>query len=91
MNQGGCQGQNTVCRCTAEAFIEGLGKTLKREIPAYHFTHGGLLLNGCVLTMFYFADVQMGMLAVAMSITGPTKFLRFSGKLLSPNLVASDN
>jgi hypothetical protein len=41
--------------------------------------------------MFYFADVQMGMLAVAMSIIGPAKFLRFSGKLLSPNLAASDN
>ena len=41
--------------------------------------------------MFYFADVQMGMLAVAMSIRGPTNFLRFSGKLLEPNLAASDN
>ena len=61
------------------------------EIPAYQFTHGAVLLNGCMFTMFYFSDVQMGMLAVAMSIAGPTKSLRFSGKMLSPNLAASDD
>ena len=51
------------------------------EIPAYHFKHGGLLVNGCVSTVFYFTDVQMGMIAVAMSIRGPVNFVRFSGKL----------
>jgi len=33
----------------------------------------------------------MGMLAVALSMSGPTKFLRFSGKLLEPNVTAFDN
>ena len=61
------------------------------EIPVYHFTHGGLRLNGHLSTMFYFSDVQVGMLAVATSMTGPTNFLRFSGKLLKPNLGVSDN
>lgn len=60
-------------------------------IPAYHFTHGGLLMNGRISTMFYFSDVQMGLLAVAMSLAGPTQLVRFSGKLLSPNLAASEN
>ena len=84
-----------LCEVSKEIFPDASALVLDRvtlvEIPAYHFTHGGLFVNGCVSTMIYFADLQMGMLAVAMSMSGPTKFVRFSGKLLAPNLAASDN
>jgi hypothetical protein len=61
------------------------------EVPGYSFTHGGFFMNGCVSTMIYFSDLQMGLLAVAMSMSGPTQFARFSGKLVSPNLAPSEN
>jgi hypothetical protein len=99
MRKGNCVRNQVLeailCEIGKEVFPAAAAVVLKHvrfvEIPAHHFTHGGLLVNDCMSTMFYFADVQMGMLAVAMSMTGPAKFVRFSGKLLAPNLVASDN
>jgi hypothetical protein len=48
-------------------------------------------MNGYPSTMFYFSDLQMGLLAVPVSMTGMAKFLRFSAKHLAPNLAPSDN
>jgi hypothetical protein len=87
--------ESILCEIGKQVFPDAPVVVLSRavfvEISAYHFTHGGFRLNGHLSTMFYFSDVQVGMLAVATSMTGPTNFLRFSGKLLKPNLDASDN
>jgi hypothetical protein len=76
-----------LCECGKEVFSKApavvLGPSTLVDLPGYNFTHGGFHLNGHMSTMFYyFSDIQMGMLAVAMSMTGPTKFLRFSGMCL---------
>jgi hypothetical protein len=41
--------------------------------------------------MFYFSDLQMGLLMVTLSMSGLTQFARFTGRHPSPNLAPSDN
>lgn len=84
-----------LCEMGKEVFPDAPAIILSRiafvEIPGYNFTHGGFLMNGRPSTMFYFSDLQMGLLAVPVSMSGLTKFLRFTAKHPAPNLAPSDN
>lgn len=48
-------------------------------IDEYHFTHAGGMINGSPLQMFYFSDIDKGLLAVLMS-GGMTQFARITRK-----------
>ncbi|MCI0399534.1 MAG: hypothetical protein L0332_24130 [Chloroflexi bacterium] len=50
------------------------------RLPEQGFIHGGCVLNGHVVNFFYFEDIQVGMMAIALSRKqGETKIVRFSG------------
>jgi hypothetical protein len=58
-----------------------LRDVLLTRLPDQHFIHGTALLNGRIATVFYFEDVQMGLLAVAVSLsTNQMTVARFSGR-----------
>ena len=61
------------------------------ELPGYHFIHGGFFLNNCVSSVFYFEDLGMGMMAVATSMAGETRFVRFSTRMPAPSFEPSQN
>jgi hypothetical protein len=55
---------------------------LLTRLPERHFIHGGGTLNGRVVTVFYFEDVAVGLVAVASPSSKETKLARFTGKPL---------
>ncbi len=61
------------------------------ELPGHQFIHGGFSLNGCQSMLIYFDDVQMGLIAVALSMSGEMRFARFSTELLKPDTEPSEN
>jgi hypothetical protein len=61
------------------------------EIAEHQFTHGGCFINGHFTSLFYFSDVQMGLMAMVRSLGGQTQLIRFSGKDASPNVNFSAN
>jgi hypothetical protein len=61
------------------------------EVPGHQFIHGGFFLNGCVSTLFYFTDLHQGMMAVAVSMRGDTRLVRFSGMQPDPSREPSAN
>lgn len=49
------------------------------RVPEHKFVHGGCLLDGKIAQFFYYEDIHVGLLAVAMSFqTGETQFARFT-------------
>jgi hypothetical protein len=55
---------------------------LLTRLPERHFIHGGGTLNGRVVTVLYFEDVAVGLVAVASPSSKETKLARFTGKPL---------
>lgn len=47
------------------------------HVPAYQFYHGACFINGTMMTVIYFEDIDMGMVAIA-AFTETTTFARFS-------------
>ena len=54
----------------------GLTEFLLLSVDPHHFLHGGFLVKGRVGTVFYFEDVQMGLVCVADG-SGHTPMARF--------------
>ncbi len=50
---------------------------LVNHIEEYQFYHGACFMNGYMITLIYFSDIDVGMAAIA-SFEGPTTFARFS-------------
>jgi hypothetical protein len=51
------------------------------QVAEQQFVHGGCAINGCLATVIYFDDVQLGLLSVVMPPPGTeTKLVRFSGR-----------
>ena len=54
---------------------------LLTRLPEQQFVHGGFLLNGQLGNVFYFEDLQMGLMAVVVSVApSETRMVRFSGR-----------
>ena len=65
---------------------------LLSRLPEHQFIHGGGQLNGKMITLLYFEDVQVGLLAVLWSARpSETKMARFSGRTLSGSHKPSAN
>lgn len=65
---------------------------LLKQLPEYHFYHGGGCLGGKVANVLYFEDVCVGLLGVMWSFSATeTKFARFKGRPLTPPPVPSVN
>jgi hypothetical protein len=57
---------------------------LLTRVPGRHFIHGGGALNGRMLTLLYFEDIAVGLVAVvAAAAPADTKLARFTGKPLT--------
>ena len=53
------------------------------RLAEQQFVHGGCAINGCLATVIFFEDVQLGLLSVVMPPPGTeTKLVRFSGRRL---------
>jgi len=53
------------------------------QLAEHQFVHGGCAINGCLATVIYFEDVQLGLLSLVMPPpTMETKLVRFSGRRL---------
>ena len=49
------------------------------HVPEHNFIHGGCIINGRMGNLFYFEDIQQGLLAVLMSFgSGETQIARFT-------------
>ena len=58
---------------------------LLTRLADQQFIHGGGAVNGRVISLLFFEDVSVGLLALAASIDPPeTKFARFTGKCMAP-------
>jgi hypothetical protein len=52
-------------------------------LPEHHFIHGGGIVNGGLLNVLYFDDIQVGLLCGTMPFkSNEVKFARFSGRKL---------
>jgi hypothetical protein len=61
------------------------GQLLLTLLPKQRFVHGGGFFDGKVVTVLYFDDLQMGLLAVAMPFgSSEIKLARFTGIAISP-------
>jgi hypothetical protein len=56
---------------------------LLTRLPEQQFIHGGFMLNGKLATVFYFEDLGVGLLTVALSFAGNTRLVRFTTRPLS--------
>lgn len=63
-----------------------LGYPLLTRLPEYEFVHGGFMVQGKVGMVFYFEDIQVGLLLVVMTFgTDDNRMVRFTGRPLQPN------
>jgi hypothetical protein len=54
---------------------------LLTRLPERQFLHGGFSLNGRLANVIYFEDIQVGLIAVVLSMSsGETRLARFSGR-----------
>ena len=61
-------------------------RLLLTRLPKERFVHGGGMFDDKVITVLYFEDIQMGLLAVATPFgTDEMKLARFTGTVLSNN------
>jgi len=82
----GRKAKNPIIKATLESVRgqmfgeEGKVSLLKLiNIPSARFYHGGCTINGRMATVIYFEDIEMGMVAIAMSLTsGQMHYARFS-------------
>jgi hypothetical protein len=77
MKLGRVQHSNLVETITAQAAASALGKdtVVIREmrivrLPRQKFCHGPCFIDGHIATLFFFEDIQTGMLAIALSAKG---------------------
>jgi hypothetical protein len=73
--------KTTISNVAKEVFKEDATITnlILMEIPKYKFFHGSCFIGGKFATVFFFADVDVGLLSVVKSFkTSETMFLRFS-------------
>jgi hypothetical protein len=52
------------------------------HIPQHQFYHGAFIINGKMANVIYYDDIKMGCIAVVMSTSGMTNFVRFSAQNL---------
>ena len=63
-----------------------LGNLLLTRLPEHHFIHGGFMVQGRLATVFYFEDIQVGLITVVMAFgTGDNRLIRFTGRPLHTN------
>lgn len=86
-----------------EAIVKEIGKELFRKdvdvtgllltrLPDHQFIHSGGMIEGKLITLLYFEDLQMGFMAIIWSErTNETKMVRFSGKRLASRPEPSQN
>ncbi|MDQ3250561.1 MAG: hypothetical protein M3Q45_15315 [Chloroflexota bacterium] len=48
------------------------------HVAQHQFYHGAFTIQGKMANVIYFDDIQMGCIAVALGMDGPTSFIRFS-------------
>ena len=69
-----------------------LADFLLTKLPEHQFLHGGGTLDGRLANVLYFEDIQMGLLAVVVSLDpSETKMVRFSGRPMPANWSPSQN
>ena len=62
------------------------GHLLLTRLPEYQFIHGGLMVEGKLGMVFYFEDIQVGLLLVVMAFgAGDNRLVRFTGRPLHTN------
>ncbi len=68
-----------------------LNSVLLTRLADHQFIHGGLNVAGHVGTIIYFEDEGVGLVSVAMSMSGDMQFARFRGQRLQRVPKPSDN
>jgi hypothetical protein len=64
--------------CRREVSLSGFALT---RLPEHQFVHGGFAAGSSVGTVLYFDDLQMGLLAVMLSLApSDTRLVRFTGR-----------
>lgn len=92
---------------TTDAFIEAvlqmvgkqlfggnvrLTNVLLTRLPEKQFLHGACTINGQLGNIFYFDDIQVGLLSVVMLLpSNETKMVRFTGRRQPPGGAPSSN
>ena len=78
-----------------EAIIAEVAKQLFKKSPPRveqllltrvaegQFLHGGMFVNGCVGSVFYFEDIHKGLICIA-TLDGQAHYARFSGRPMLP-------
>jgi hypothetical protein len=61
------------------------------RLPEQKFIHGGFLMDGKVGNVFYFEEIQMGLMSVVTSLGGETKMARLKVQVVPTGGRASRN